>query len=116
MNLPGGWGTWPAFWLYPDNDFMYGTNPVTNYGWPNCGEIDIMEQVGYDENTIHASVHSECCYFANGTQRTGTTYIGGATTGFHTYACEWFEDRLDFFADGNKYFTVWKTTPLVKPL
>lgn len=64
MKLPGGWGTWPAFWLYPDDDFRYGTNPVTNYGWPNAGEIDIMENVGYDQNVIHASTHSACCFWA----------------------------------------------------
>lgn len=107
MKLPGGWGTWPAFWLYPDNDFMYGTNPTTNYGWPNCGEIDIMEQVGYEQNVIHASVHSECCYFANGTQRTGIIGVSDPTTGWHTYACNWFPDRLEFFVDNTLYFTVW---------
>lgn len=107
MRLPGGWGTWPAFWLYPDNESIYGWNSETNYWWPNCGEIDIMEEVGYDQNTIHASVHSKNFYFKLGNQRTGTTYVGDATSAFHVYAAEWFENRIDFYVDGNKYFTVW---------
>lgn len=105
--LPGGWGTWPAFWLYPDNDFMYGTNPTTNYGWPNCGEIDIMEEVGHDQNVIHASTHSECCFWGNGTQRTATTTVSDPTTNWHVYACNWYPDRLEFFVDNNLYFTLW---------
>ncbi|VUD62667.1 Beta-glucanase [Thalassocella blandensis] len=107
MKLPGGWGTWPAFWLYPDNDFFYGTNPITNYGWPNAGEIDIMEEVGYDQNVIHASTHSSCCFWGNGTQRTGTTTVSDPTANWHVYAAEWYEDRIAFFVDGNNYFTVW---------
>ncbi|MBN1596805.1 MAG: carbohydrate-binding protein [Bacteroidales bacterium] len=107
MLLPGGWGTWPAFWLYPDNDFYYGTNSITNYGWPNCGEIDIMEEVGYDQNVIHASTHSACCFWAVGTQRTGTITVSDPTTNWHVYSCNWYEDRLEFFVDGTNYFTVW---------
>lgn len=107
MKLPGGWGTWPAFWLYPDNDFFYGTNPITNYGWPNAGEIDIMEEVGYDQNVIHASTHSSCCFWGNGTQRTGTTTVADPTANWHVYAAEWYEDRIAFFVDGNNYFTIW---------
>lgn len=107
MKLPGGWGTWPAFWLYPSNDFMYGTNPITNYGWPNAGEIDIMEQVGHDQNVIHASTHSACCFWAVGTQRTGTLPVSDPTTNWHTYAAEWYPDRIAFFVDGVNYFTVW---------
>ena len=107
MKLPGGWGTWPAFWLYPDNDFYYGTNPITNYGWPNAGEIDIMEQVGYDQNRIHASTHSSCCFWGNGTQRTNTIVVSDPTVNWHVYAAEWYPDRLAFFVDGVNYFTVW---------
>lgn len=107
MKLPGGWGTWPAFWLYPDDETVYGWNNDTNYWWPNCGEIDIMEEVGYDQNTIHASVHSKNYYFKVGNQRTGSTYVGDATSAFHVYAAEWYPDRIDFFVDNNKYFTVW---------
>ena len=107
MKLPGGWGTWPAFWLYPDDDFRYGTNPITNYGWPNAGEIDIMENVGYDQNVIHASTHSACCFWAVGTQRTGTINVADPTANWHVYAAEWYPDRIAFFVDGVNYFTVW---------
>ncbi|MBN2485784.1 MAG: carbohydrate-binding protein [Bacteroidales bacterium] len=107
MKLPGGWGTWPAFWLYPDNESIYGWNSETNYWWPNCGEIDIMEEVGYDESQIHASVHSNLYYFKKGNQRTGSTWINGVSTGFHVYACEWYADRIDFFVDGVKFWSVY---------
>ncbi|MBE8716070.1 carbohydrate-binding protein [Cellvibrio polysaccharolyticus] len=107
IKLPGGWGTWPAFWLYPTNEFMYGTNPITNYGWPNAGEIDIMEQVGYEQNVIHASTHSGCCFWAVGTQRTGTTTVADPTANWHVYAAEWYPDRIAFYVDNVNYFTVW---------
>jgi licheninase len=106
MRLPGGWGTWPAFWLYPDNDFYYGTNPITNYGWPNCGEMDIMEEVGYDQNRIHASTHSACCFWGNGTQRSNTIVVSDPTVNWHVYAAEWTANKIDFFVDGTRFFTV----------
>ena len=49
IQLPGGWGTWPAFWMMPDDQHR---------GWPACGEIDIMEEVGYDPDRIHATTHA----------------------------------------------------------
>jgi len=96
IQLPGGRGTWPAFWMLPD-DF--------SRGWPACGEVDIMEEVGYDQDSIHGTTHSAAYNWTNGKQRTSTTSAGGATTGYHVYAVEWFPDRIDFFVDGRKYLT-----------
>jgi beta-glucanase (GH16 family) len=51
LKIPGGKGSWPAFWMLP-TDWSYG-------GWPNSGEIDIMENVGYEPHKIHVTIHSE---------------------------------------------------------
>jgi beta-glucanase (GH16 family) len=96
IQLPGGLGSWPAFWLMPDDQ--------TN-GWPACGEIDIMEEVGFDPDTIHATTHSTAYNWKSATQRTATTTASGATLRDHVYAMEWFDDRIDVFVDGAKYFT-----------
>ena len=96
MKLPGGWGSWPAFWMMP-NDF--------SKGWPACGEMDFMEEVGYDQDSIHATTHSTAYNWHSTNQRTTSTYVSGATSGFHVYAAEWFTDRVDFYVDGRKYYT-----------
>jgi len=98
-KLPFGKGTWPAIWMLP-TDWEYG-------GWPASGEIDIMEHVGYDQNVIHGSTHCQKYYFKIGTQKSGTVKIANASTDFHTYAIDWYADRIDFFVDGTKYFTSW---------
>lgn len=108
IKLPeNAWGTWPAFWMMPNDPSMYGWNDENGWYWPNCGEIDIMEQVGYDENNIHGSVHSKAAYFKLGTQRTGHLYVNNVTNDYHVFAIEWFEDRIDWFVDGTKYYTVY---------
>lgn len=66
-----------------------------------------MENVGYDQNVIHASTHSACCFWAVGTQRTGTINVADPTANWHVYAAEWYPDRIAFFVDGVNYFTVW---------
>jgi hypothetical protein len=97
MQLSGGWGTWPAFWMMPD-DF--------SRGWPACGEIDIMEEVGFDQDNVHATTHTRAFSSQTNNPRTSTTGVaGGVTTGYHVYAVEWFPDRLDFYVDDRKYYT-----------
>ena len=96
-KLPYGNGVWPAFW-------MLGTN-ITDVGWPECGEIDIMEYVGFDTLTIHANIHTEAYNHVKGTNKGDRIVADNPWENFHVYAVEWYEDKLDFYLDTTKYFT-----------
>jgi beta-glucanase (GH16 family) len=97
-RIPTGRGSWPAIW-------MMGTN-VTAVGWPECGEIDIMENVGYEPDTIYATVHTPGSVNDPGqVERGGHIDIPSPFDGFHVYAVEWQDDRLDFSCDDTTYFT-----------
>jgi beta-glucanase (GH16 family) len=96
-KLPTGNGAWPAIW-------MLGTNR-TQVGWPTCGEIDIMENVGFDPLRIHGSVHTAAYNHTIGTQKTATLSVANPWDDFHVYAMEWYADHIDVFVDGQKYFT-----------
>lgn len=100
-KLPKSKGTWPAIWMMGDPQ-KYGH-------WPNCGEIDIMENVGFDPNKIHFSLHS---FKYNGwynTHKHMEIYAPTTYTEFHTYGLEWHEDRIEWYFDGVKRFTVRNT-------
>ncbi len=109
-KLPDGLGTWPAVWMLP-TDWEYG-------GWPASGEIDIMEHVGYNQDTIHASVHTQSYYHKINTQKTATRVIQGASEDFHIYSIEWLPDKIIAFIDGEEYFnfepTKYKANPTYK--
>ena len=94
-KLPEGAGTWPAIW-------MLGAN-FDLVGWPNCGEIDIMEHRGNDPNTIHGNLH----YPGNsgGNANGNTTLISNASSGFHEYEVQWTESCVNFYVDGLEYHT-----------
>ena len=95
LKLCKGKGTWPAFWMMPKN-FR---------AWPDDGEIDIMEHVGYHENFVSSSIHCKAYYHSIGTQKTNEIHIPTATSEFHTYAVEWTPDYLKFYFDGALHFT-----------
>lgn len=94
LRMPTGKGTWPAFWMMPKNFNR----------WPDDGEIDIMEYVGYDLNVVHSSVHTKAYNHTIGTQKTATKRIQNAETEFHIYAVEWTADYVKGFVDGVEYF------------
>ena len=94
MMLPKGKGTWPAFWMMPISVDW------TNEGWPKCGEIDIMEEVGCVPNEVSSSLHAEGHYHANNTQITKARNIGTAETEYHVYAIEWTADYIKTYVDG----------------
>jgi beta-glucanase (GH16 family) len=98
IKLPSGLGTWPAFWMMPSSS-RYG-------GWPDSGELDIMEHVGYDENVIHGTVHTEAFNHKINTQVGGSYYeLTDVTTEFHVYKVEWLPDMINYYVDGIHYFT-----------
>ena len=98
-KLPKGRGSWPAIWMLGEN--------IGTVGWPLCGEIDIMEHVGYDDNGIHASIHTKTFNHGLNTQKTGYTTLSTATDSFHVYSLEWTPNYLRFFVDQNPYFFVY---------
>lgn len=97
-KLPKGRGTWPAGW-------MLGTN-IKEAGWPLCGEIDIMEHVGYDPDTIVGSIHTTSYNHKIGTQKTKRIFIKNPYSEFHVYSCEWNTEKMVFFLDGLPYLTI----------
>ena len=91
-KIPTGRGVWPAIWLLPDKS-PYG-------GWPNGGEIDIMEEVGYDPHHVLSSIH--CAKYHGGNSKSGGLEVRDCQTAFHVYACEWTPEYIKFFVDGKK--------------
>ena len=98
-KLPKGKGSWPAIWMLGEN--------ISTVGWPNCGEIDIMEHVGFDDGRIHASIHTEDYNHMNNTQKSGSTFIETATDSFHIYSLEWSPTYLHYLIDNESYFFVY---------
>jgi len=94
LKLPKGKGTWPAYWMMPKN----------YTAWPEDGEIDIMEEVGYNPNYVSSSIHCKAYYHSIGTQKTAEKYIAGAQSEFHVYALEWTEDYIRTYVDGKQLF------------
>ena len=96
-KLPTGKGAWPAIWMLPTG-WKYG-------GWPNSGEIDIMEQVGYEPQVVHASVHTKRYHHSIGTHKTAKTNLPNATTEFNVYAVEWTPEEIRGYVNEQHYFT-----------
>jgi len=88
IKLPSGKGLWPAFW-------MLGSDIKTNT-WPACGEIDIMEWVGRDADSLFTSLHTPASF--GNTINTKKTFLENNTE-WHIYACDWNEDRIIFYRD-----------------
>jgi amino acid transporter/beta-glucanase (GH16 family) len=98
LQVPRGQGIWPAFW-------MLG-NDIPTVGWPRCGEIDVMENIGREPSTVHGSMHGPG--FSGGQSLTAAyTLPGGAAfaDAFHVFAVEWEPAVVRFFVDGNLYST-----------
>jgi len=94
--LPKGRGLWPAIWALP-TEWKYGS-------WPKSGEIDIMEHVGYEPDSVYGTVHTEKFNHVIHTQ-VGKAVKINPYDSYHVYAIEWYEDRMDFFVDDEKYFS-----------
>ncbi len=99
IQIPRGQGIWPAFW-------MLGTN-IDSVSWPNCGEIDLMENIGAEPSTVHGTIHGPGYSGGNGI---GAAYTlpGSAkfADAFHVFTTEWQTNRIRWYVDGQLYFTV----------
>lgn len=97
IKVPYGQGIWSTFWLLGDN--------CATVGWPTCGEIDIMENIGRQPDLIYGTVHGPA-YFS-GTYRLPR---GAFSASFHVFALQWDPGHLYFLVDGINYFTVDRAT------
>ncbi|MDP3069216.1 MAG: glycoside hydrolase family 16 protein [Opitutaceae bacterium] len=98
MKLTRGRGVWPAFW-------MLGANKPA-VGWPACGEIDIMEQVGHEPGKLHGTLHGPGYSGAKGLNG-HTTLLSGASLSdaYHVYAVDWSPGKISWSLDGTVYLT-----------
>ncbi|MET8028200.1 family 16 glycosylhydrolase [Streptomyces avermitilis] len=96
MKIPRGQGMWPAFW-------MLGTD-IGQVGWPNSGEIDVMENVGFEPSTIHGTIHGPG-YSGEGGIGAAYSLSGGQAfaDAFHTFAVDWAPDSITWSVDGTVY-------------
>ena len=91
-RIPRGNGTWPAVWMLPD-DIKSGTP------WPLCGEIDLMEHIGRQQDDIHFSIHSEEFNHTKRNNPTSVHELSGISDEFHRYRMDWNEDGFSFSVD-----------------
>ena len=96
IKLPTGQGMWPAFWMLP-TDWVYG-------GWPLSGEIDIMENVGFEPDIVHGTLHYGDAW-PNNSYTGASINVSNSSTQFHTYAVEWEENEIRWYVDGVHYST-----------
>ncbi|WP_416959587.1 ricin-type beta-trefoil lectin domain protein [Streptomyces sp. Agncl-13] len=98
MKIPRGQGMWPAFW-------MLGTD-IGSVGWPNSGEIDVMENVGFEPSTIHGTIHGPG-YSGSAGIGAGYTLANGQAfaDAFHTFAVDWAPNSVKWSVDGVVYQT-----------
>lgn len=103
-KVPSGKGNWAAGWTL-------GDEYIDELSWPYCGEIDILESVGYEMNDTtgngiaHASAHSGAYYFKLGNQPTGVIDVENMNNSYHIYAVEWLPDAIYSYVDGKLYAT-----------
>ncbi|MDB5711592.1 MAG: glycoside hydrolase [Sphingomonas bacterium] len=99
-KMPCARGTWPAIWLLPDSG-----------KWPDEGEIDLMEMVGWQPNLVHATLHSALFNHVKGTQRGDEKEVPTSCTEFHRYQLDWQSDAITIGIDGRGYMQVANDQP-----
>jgi hypothetical protein len=97
LKLPQTQGIWPAFW-------MLG-NDIGTVGWPGCGELDIMEHVGFEPNITHGAMHGP--NYSGNTPFAGTHHLSERVdANYHVYTIEWNSTSVRWFVDGVQFYSV----------
>ena len=100
-KLPSGFGTWPAIWMLGKNINEAGaywqTQGFGTTGWPACGEIDIMEHWGSNQNYVQSAMHTPSSF--GGTVNKGGQLVPTVSSEFHVYTLEWFPNKMVFSVD-----------------
>ncbi|AGN00345.1 glucan endo-1,3-beta-D-glucosidase [Salinarchaeum sp. Harcht-Bsk1] len=95
-RLPETQGLWPAIWMLGHD--------IGSVGWPDCGEVDVMELLGHDVDTVHGTVHGPGY---SGSGGINDSYSGpDFSNGFHDFTVTWYPDAIKWFVDGSHYHTV----------
>ncbi len=98
IQLPWGYGIWPAFWLLGSN--------FETVGWPECGEIDIMEYRGQEVTKVLGTIHGPSYSGAFGVGAEYNIVRDRFDTGFHIFTLEWAEDYIRWYVDNDLFLTV----------
>jgi beta-glucanase (GH16 family) len=100
IKIPKGQGIWPAFW-------MLG-NDISQNGWPKCGEIDIMENIGREPGIVHGSLHgpSSVAHTSDSTATVSLPPGKNYSDDFHIYAIQWEPGTVRFYVDSDNYATL----------
>ena len=111
-KLPKGKGVWPAIWMLPEHS-PYG-------GWPGSGEMDIMENVGYEPTRIYGTVHTQAFNHKIGTSSGSSRVVTDPAANWHVYSLEWGPDSLYVGVDGVRYHRFgnqgsWQKWPFDQP-
>jgi beta-glucanase (GH16 family) len=99
-KLPTGRGTWPAIWFLGEGHRIRGQR-----GWPFCGEIDLMEYVGYLPDKLHFTIHTGAADDKSHASKGTNITVPDVWKDFHTYGLDWKPDHLDMYFDGKLVFT-----------
>jgi beta-glucanase (GH16 family) len=106
-KLPTGVGTWPAIWMLSKNineDGAYWDNQgFGTVHWPICGEIDILEHWGKNQNYVSSALHNGSSY-GDKVKNLGGQKVSNASNKFHLYALEWTKDKMIFSINGIEHF------------
>jgi beta-glucanase (GH16 family) len=97
IKIPSGQGMWPAFWMLGNN--------IGTVSWPACGEVDIMENIGKEPSTIHATIHGPGYSGANGIGSPYSLPSGKFSDDYHLFAVEWEPKVMRFYVDNQLYAT-----------
>ena len=112
-KLPEGHGTWPAIWMLPKNISEAGayfeTQGFGNQSWPDCGEIDILEHWGKNQNHAQSAIHTRSSH--GNTINLGGQRVPTISSQFHIYTLDWTAEKLVFSVDGKPHYTY---SPVIK--